>query len=239
MVQSRRFHSNVFFFIPLHQGVLLLIVLDFIKNAVDFGHQVKNLAPYTLTYSGANGDQIIRKSKDPAYLAAQYIYALWLVLMVIKALVGFRANLKFNLRWMGMYNIFLGLDTVFELFHSTLGIIFQDMNNLDEAAMIRRYCSTYAVLILQVYGFFCCWLHLRWVHAEMPHLLAPAMPHESLLGLMFPMVTTSTTERAAATGIATGAGSTGAGAEVGQETTAANAVPAAALTTSAASSSPV
>lgn len=72
----------------------MLIVLDFIKNAVDFGHQVKNLAPYTLTYSGANGDQVIRKSKDPAYLAAQYIYALWLVLMVIKALVGFRANLK-------------------------------------------------------------------------------------------------------------------------------------------------
>ncbi|KAF9304834.1 hypothetical protein BGZ74_000433, partial [Mortierella antarctica] len=207
MVQSRRFHSNVFFFIPLHQGVLLLIVLDFIKNAVNFGHQAKNLTPYTLTYSGVNGDQVIKKNKDPAYLAAQYIYALWLILMVIKAVVGFRANLKFNIRWMGKYNIFLGLDTIFELVHSTLGIIFQDMSHLDEAAMIRRYCSIYAVLILQVYGFFCCWLHLRWVHAEMPHLLAPAMPRESLLGLMFPMATsTSTAERATAAGTGAGAG---------------------------------
>lgn len=47
---------------------------------------------------------------------------------------------------MGKYNILLGLDTIFELFHSTLGIIFQDMSQLDEAAMIRRYCSIYAVV---------------------------------------------------------------------------------------------
>ncbi|KAG0072300.1 hypothetical protein BGZ93_008534 [Podila epicladia] len=227
MVQSRRFHSNVFFFIPLHQGVLLLIFLDFIKNAVNLGRQAKNLTPYTLTYSGVNGDQVIKKNKDPAYLAAQYIYALWLILMIIKAVIGFRANLKFNIRWMGKYNIFLGLDTIFEFVYSTLGIIFQDMSHLDEAAMIRRYCSIYTVLILQVYGFFCCWLHLRWVHAEMPHLLAPAMPRESLLGLMFPMATsTSTAERAAATGSGPGteAGLTRVGAEAGHATTAANAV---------------
>ncbi|KAG0029283.1 hypothetical protein BGZ81_003956 [Podila clonocystis] len=229
MVQSRRFHSNVFFFIPLHQGVLLLIVLDFIKNAVNFGHHVKNLTPYTLTYSGANGDQVIKRNKDSAYLAAQYIYALWLILMVIKAIVGFRANLKFNIRWMGKYNIFLGLDTIFELIHSTLGIIFQDMAQLDEAAMIRRYCSTYAVLILQVYGFFCCWLHLRWVYAEMPHLLAPAVPRESLLGLMFPMAS-STTEQATTTG----AGATGTGLE--QETATANAGPGTLTTTATPSS---
>lgn len=47
---------------------------------------------------------------------------------------------------MGKYNILLGLDTIFELVHSTLGIIFQDLSQLDEAAMIRRYCSTYAVV---------------------------------------------------------------------------------------------
>ncbi|KAF9380895.1 hypothetical protein CPB97_008081 [Podila verticillata] len=238
MVQSRRFHSNVFFFIPLHQGVLLLIVLDFIKNAVNLGHQAKSLTPYTVTFSGSNGGQVIKKNKDTAYLAAQYIYTLWLILMIIKALVGFRANMKFNIRWMGKYNILLGLDTIFELFHSTLGIIFQDMSQLDEAAMIRRYCSTYAVLMLQVYGFFCCWLHLRWVLAEMPHLLAPTMPRESLLGLMFPMASSSTsssTERAIS-----GTGTTGGESGSGQTTTTTTNVPVTLTTaTTTPSSSPV
>ncbi|KAG0049576.1 hypothetical protein BGZ83_005585 [Gryganskiella cystojenkinii] len=134
MIQARRFHSNVFFFIPLTQGVLLIILLDFCKNAAFFGGQVKNLS---LTTSTTTGDGvIIKRPKDPAYLAAQYIYAIWLILMMVKAVIGFRANLK---------------------------------------------------LLLQGYGFFCAWIHLKWVCAEMPHLLAPTLPAQSLLGLMFPM----------------------------------------------------
>ncbi|KAF9944929.1 hypothetical protein BGZ70_004208, partial [Mortierella alpina] len=60
--------------------VLLVIILDFCKNAVYLVNQLKTLST--------------QQGKDPAYLAAQYIYVIWLLLMVIKALVGFWANLK-------------------------------------------------------------------------------------------------------------------------------------------------
>ncbi|KAF9428925.1 hypothetical protein BGZ94_000489 [Podila epigama] len=95
MVQSRRFHSNVFFIIPLTQGVLLLIILDFLKNAIHLGYHAKNknLSPTSDSSSGTGGP-IIKIPKDSAYLAAQYIYAAWLILMIIKAIIGSRANLK-------------------------------------------------------------------------------------------------------------------------------------------------
>ncbi|KAF8938855.1 hypothetical protein BGZ58_011305 [Dissophora ornata] len=96
MVQARRFHSNFLFFIPLTQGVLLVIVLDFCKNATFFANQVHNLSPTTSATAG-NGQQIIQ-FKDSTYLAAQYIYALWLIFMMLKAIVGLRANLKVRQR---------------------------------------------------------------------------------------------------------------------------------------------
>ncbi|KAG0330359.1 hypothetical protein BG004_002116, partial [Podila humilis] len=168
----------------------------------------QNLSPYSSETSAGTGvDQVVtRKPRDSTYMAAQYIYAIWLVIMIIKAVIGFRANMKFNIRWMGKYNILLCLDTIFECVLTTLGAMFQDMSHLDEGGMIRRYCTTYLVLVIQVYGFFCCWLHLRWVLAEMPQLLTPTMPRESLLGLMFPTAASSraTTTTTAAAGLGTG-----------------------------------
>ncbi|KAI1312644.1 hypothetical protein EDD11_002916, partial [Mortierella claussenii] len=143
MVEARRFHSNFLFLIPLTQGVLLVIVLDFCKNAVFFSDQVQNLSPSTST-TASNG-QMMMKPKDPAYLAAQYIYAIWLVMMMLKAIVELRANLNFDVRWMGRYNLLLGIDTGFEFIHTTLSIVFQDMSQLDEAAIIRRYCVSYLI----------------------------------------------------------------------------------------------
>ncbi|KAF9366215.1 hypothetical protein BGX34_005141 [Mortierella sp. NVP85] len=92
MVEARRFHSNFMFIIPLTQGVLIVIILDFCKNTVFFAQQVKNLAP---TSPATLGDgHIIEKPKEPTYLAAQYIYAIWLIAMMLKALIGIRANLE-------------------------------------------------------------------------------------------------------------------------------------------------
>ncbi|KAF9584422.1 hypothetical protein BGW38_006511 [Lunasporangiospora selenospora] len=145
MVQPRRFHSNFLFFIPLTQGVLLITVLDFIKNAVYFSKQAHNLDPTTVV--ATDGQQVVRRSKDPAYVAAQYIYAIWLALMMLKAIVGFRANLKFNVRWMGIYNILFGCDTLFEFIRTTLGVIFQDLSQLDEGAVIRYYCANYSLAV--------------------------------------------------------------------------------------------
>ncbi|KAF9941611.1 hypothetical protein BGZ67_004442 [Mortierella alpina] len=176
MVEARRFHSNFLFVIPLTQGVLLVIILDFCKNAVYFVNQLKTLST--------------QQGKDPAYLAAQYIYVVWLFLMIAKALVGFWANLKFKIRWMSKYNILLGLDSVFEFVRTMLGLtIFEDLSRLDEAAIIRVYCARFFLLMLQCYGFFCCWIHLKWVLVEMPQLETPTLPRQSLLGLMFPRAT--------------------------------------------------
>ncbi|GJJ74106.1 hypothetical protein EMPS_06464 [Entomortierella parvispora] len=184
MIQPRRFHANFFFFIPLTQGVLVIIVLDFCKNAAFFGGELKNLPLMATTTTGAG--VVVSKPKDPAYLLAQYVYTSWLILMMIKAVIGFRANLKFNIRWMGRYNLLFGIDTVFEFFHTVLGIIFSDMSALSDMDVVRRYCGGFSILLLQIYGFFCTWMHLKWVSAEMPHLLSPSLPTESLLGLMFP-----------------------------------------------------
>ncbi|KAF9083449.1 hypothetical protein BGX23_011480 [Mortierella sp. AD031] len=144
MVQVRRFHSNVLFFIPLTQGVLLIIILDFCKNTVFFANQVQNLEPMVTTTlpDGSKG----QSRKDPAYLTAQYVYAFWLLSMALKAIVGFRANLKFNLRWMGIYNVLFGMDTAFEFVHKTLGVIFQDMTALNDAEIIRHYTIGFLIV---------------------------------------------------------------------------------------------
>ncbi|KAK5814286.1 hypothetical protein F5H01DRAFT_346296 [Linnemannia elongata] len=184
MVQVRRFHSNVLFFIPLTQGVLLIIFLDFCKNVIFFAKQVQNLAP---TVATAFPDGTIRQSrKDPAYMVAQYAYAIWLLLMFLKAIVGFRANFKFNLRWMGRYSILFGLDTAFEFVHTTLGVIFQDLNSLDDSEIIRHYAISFLILVIQCYGFFCVWMHGKWVITEMPQLMNPEDPPMTLLRLMVP-----------------------------------------------------
>ncbi|KAG0294255.1 hypothetical protein BGZ98_001837 [Dissophora globulifera] len=175
MVRARRFHSNFLFCIPLTQG-----------NAVFFSRQVHNLIPTVPTTLG-NG-QVAERSKDAAYLAAQYVYAIWMILMMIKAIVGLRANLKFNLRVMGWYNLLFGLDSAFEFVHTTLGVIFQDMSQMDAGAVIRFYCVNYLILLVQLYGFFCCWIHLKWVHIEMAHELIASTPQEPPLELMFPCI---------------------------------------------------
>ncbi|KAF9944405.1 hypothetical protein BGZ72_002426, partial [Mortierella alpina] len=150
--------------------VLLVIILDFCKNAIYFVNQVKTL-----------------RIQHPAWLAAQYIYVVWLFLMVVKALVGFWANLKFRTRWMSNYNILLGLDSMMEFVRTMLGLtIFENLSKLDEAGIIRVYCARFSILMLQCYGFFCCYMHLKWVLVEMPQLATPAQPRQSFLGLMFP-----------------------------------------------------
>ncbi|KAF8949200.1 hypothetical protein BGZ47_008979 [Haplosporangium gracile] len=184
MVQVRRFHSNVLFFIPLTQGVLLIIFLDFCKNVAFFVKQVQNLTPTAIT---TLPDGTIRQSrKDLAYLVAQYAYALWLLFMALKTIVGFRANLKFNLRWMGKYNILFGLDTAFEFLHTTLGVIFQDLSSLDDSQIIQHYAISFLILLIQCYGFFCVWMHKKWVMTEMPHLINPEGPPVTFFRLMFP-----------------------------------------------------
>ncbi|KAK3816383.1 MAG: hypothetical protein J3Q66DRAFT_342368 [Benniella sp.] len=184
MVEARRFHSNFMFIIPLTQGVLIVIILDFCKNTAFFAQQVKNLAPSSPATSGDG--HIIEKPKEPTYLAAQYIYAIWLIVMMLKALIGIRANLEFHLRWMAKYNLLLAIDTGFEFIHTTLGVIFEDMSQMDEAATIRHYCVGFLILIFQIYGFICCWLHLKWVRLEMPHLTET--PQESFWRLVFPCI---------------------------------------------------
>ncbi|KAF9336677.1 hypothetical protein BGZ91_009892 [Linnemannia elongata] len=162
--------------------VLLIIFLDFCKNVVFFAKQVQNLAP---TVATAFPDGTIRQSrKDPAYMVAQYAYAIWLLLMFLKAIVGFRANFKFNLRWMGRYSILFGLDTAFEFVHTTLGVIFQDLNSLDDSEIIRHYAISFLILAIQCYGFFCVWMHGKWVITEMPQLMNPEDPPMTLLRLM-------------------------------------------------------
>ncbi|KAF9921153.1 hypothetical protein FBU30_008871, partial [Linnemannia zychae] len=42
-------------------------------------------------------------------------------------------------------------------------------------------------LLIQCYGFFCVWMHNKWVSSEMPHLLLRQDPPMTLLRLMFPM----------------------------------------------------
>jgi len=59
---------------------------------VFFVNQVQNLTP-TIATVLPDGTRV-RSQKDPAYMAAQFIYALWLLFMALKAVVGFRANLK-------------------------------------------------------------------------------------------------------------------------------------------------
>ncbi|KAF9147871.1 hypothetical protein BG015_010420 [Linnemannia schmuckeri] len=171
---------------PYYQtlSVLLIIFLDFCKSVTFFAKQAQNLAPTAIT---TFPDGAIRQSrKDLAYLVAQYAYALWLLFMTLKAIVGFRANLKFNLRWMGKYNILFGLDTAFEFLHTTLGVIFQDLNSLDDAQIIRHYAISFLILLIQCYGFFCVWMHRKWVMTEMPHLMNSEGPPMTLLRLMFP-----------------------------------------------------
>ncbi|KAG0211993.1 hypothetical protein BGX33_003952 [Mortierella sp. NVP41] len=219
MVQVRRFHSNVLFFIPLTQGVLLIIILDFCKNTVFFANQVQNLEPMVTTTlpDGSKG----QSRKDPAYLTAQYVYAFWLLSMALKAIVGFRANLKFNLRWMGIYNVLFGMDTAFEFVHKTLGVIFQDMTALNDAEIIRHYTIGFLILLIQCYGFFCVWMHQRWVMSEMPHLMNEDPPM-SFLRLMFPMAYSrsnqSATAGAEASAAIQGTIETGAGAGIGTGT---------------------
>jgi len=70
----------------------VIILLDFCKNAAFFGNGIKNL-PLTTTTTTGDG-VVVHKLKDPAYLLAQYVYTIWLILMMIKAVIGFRANLK-------------------------------------------------------------------------------------------------------------------------------------------------
>ncbi|KAF8974822.1 hypothetical protein BGZ46_009698, partial [Entomortierella lignicola] len=144
MVQARRFHSNFLFCIPLTQGVLLTIILEFCKNAAFFAHQVQNMNPNSIAIIG-NGEQV-EKPKDPAYMAAQYIYGIWMIMMMINAIIGFRANLKFNLRWMSIFNILFGIDTGFEFIHTTLGVIFQDTSQLNDSAIIQTYCLSYVIM---------------------------------------------------------------------------------------------
>jgi hypothetical protein len=69
-----------------------VIILDFCKNTAFFAQQVKNLAPSSPATLGDG--HIIEKPKEPTYLAAQYIYAIWLIAMMLKALIGIRANLE-------------------------------------------------------------------------------------------------------------------------------------------------
>ncbi|KAF9960709.1 hypothetical protein BGZ65_011802 [Modicella reniformis] len=171
MAQARRFHSNFLFIIPLTQGVLLVIILDFCKNAVFFANQANNLAP--TSFMPTDNGQAVERPKDAIYLLAQYIYAIWLIAMMLKAIIGLRANLKFNIHWMAKYNVLLGIDTGFEFIHTTLGIIFEDLSQMDDAAVIRHYCVSYFV----------------WVRVEMPHLLAPDMRRQSFWELMFPCIT--------------------------------------------------
>ncbi|KAF9434403.1 hypothetical protein BGZ76_008086, partial [Entomortierella beljakovae] len=184
MVQARRFHSNFLFIVPLTQGVLLVILLDFCKNAAFFANQSQNLSPNTIVSDGTGLVELRRK--DAGYLAAQYIYAVWLVLMMIKAVIGFRANIRFNVRWMGIYNKLFGIDTGFEFVHATLGVIFQDTSNLDDSGLVKKYCISYLILLGQIYGIFCCWMHLRWVSVEMADLFLPGAPRETLFQLMIP-----------------------------------------------------
>ncbi|KAF9137206.1 hypothetical protein BGX30_010450 [Mortierella sp. GBA39] len=146
--------------------------------------QVQNLPPTVIT---TLPDGTIRISqKDIAYMVAQYAYAIWLVLMALKAIVGFRANFKFNLRWMGIYNVLFGLDTAFEFVHTTLGIIFQDLGSMDDSEIIRHYAINFLILVVQCYGFFCVWMHRKWVITEMPQLINPEGPPMTFLRLMVP-----------------------------------------------------
>ncbi|KAG0374765.1 hypothetical protein BGX24_009991 [Mortierella sp. AD032] len=172
------------FTIPIFHIVLLIVFLDFCKNTVFFVNQVQNLAPSTITTLPDGNIRVTHK--DSAYMVAQYAYALWLLFMALKALVGFRANLKFNLRWMGIYNLLFGMDTAFEFVHTTLGVIFQDLNSLNDAEIIRHYAISFLIMTIQCYGFFCVWMHKRWVMSEMPHLMNPEGPPMTFLRLMFP-----------------------------------------------------
>ncbi|KAF9903493.1 hypothetical protein EC991_003776 [Linnemannia zychae] len=167
-------------------SVLLIIFLDLCKNFVFFVKQVQNLSP-TVTTTLADGTIRIT-NRDPAYMVAQYAYAIWLFLMTLKTFVGFRANIKFNLRWMGIYNLLFGLDTAFEFVHTTLGVIFQDLNSMDDAQIIRHYAISFLILSIQCYGFFSVWMHRKWVMSEMPHLMRPEGPPMTFMRLMFPCI---------------------------------------------------
>ncbi|KAG0236783.1 hypothetical protein BGW42_002651 [Actinomortierella wolfii] len=142
MIAPRYIHSKFLFLIPISQAVLLITVLDFIKNAVYFARQSKNLAPSTPEYDGM-GTIVGYKVKDVAYLLAQYVYILWLGLMMIKALIGFRANYVYHLRWMGIYNVLLALDCVFEFVRTNLGAIFTDLSEYTRKEVVRFYCLSY------------------------------------------------------------------------------------------------
>ncbi|KAG0264861.1 hypothetical protein DFQ27_000958 [Actinomortierella ambigua] len=169
MIGPRYFHSKFLFLIPLSQAVLLITVLDFTKNAVFFAKQCKNLSPSTPEYDGT-GNIVRYKVKDTAYLMAQYVYIFWLSLMMLKAVMGFRANYVYHFRWMGIYNILLGFDCIFEFVRTNLSAIFTDLTGYTRKEIIRFYCLSYFLLFFQLYSFIFCWLHLRWAQMEMPYL---------------------------------------------------------------------
>jgi hypothetical protein len=43
-------------------------------------------------------------------------------------------------------------------------------------------------MLIQCYGFFCVWIHKKWVISEMPHLMSSEGPRVTFLQLMFPCV---------------------------------------------------
>lgn len=49
---------------------------------------------------------------------------------------------------MGKYNVLFGLDTAFEFVHTTLGVIFQDLNSLDDAEIIQHYTISFLIVCL-------------------------------------------------------------------------------------------
>lgn len=54
---------------------------------------------------------------------------------------------------MGKYNILFGLDTAFEFVHTTLGVIFQDLNSLDDSEIIRHYSISFLIVRLTFCSF--------------------------------------------------------------------------------------
>lgn len=52
---------------------------------------------------------------------------------------------------MGRYSILFGLDTAFEFVHTTLGVIFQDLNSLDDSEIIRHYAISFLIVCLAIF----------------------------------------------------------------------------------------
>lgn len=62
---------------------------------------------------------------------------------------------------MAKYNLLLGIDTGFEFIHTTLGVIFEDMSKMDEAAMIRHYCVGFLIVSLNQIATMECFMQAR------------------------------------------------------------------------------